>query len=121
LETLSDCFPNLVRPDGEAAFWPIDLTHLLSQLAELTSGNHATVKSELSQVCRIRLEKYPESDPDLIAQDVETVLRRHLFRNSERAGKMTAREYQKAEPRLGISHCHRACKRGNVLSTWVTM
>ena len=94
------CLPYLVKPEGEAAFWPVDIVHLLAQLAELTSGDHATVKPELSQVCRNRLSKYPESDPDLIAQDVETVLRKRQFMKSKSAQKMAQREYAKAVPRL---------------------
>jgi hypothetical protein len=87
-------------PDGEAASWPLDLVHHLAELSEISSDELDTVQHELSTVLRLRLERYPNSSPELIVQDVETVLARYHFSNSRKAQKMADDEFNRALPRL---------------------
>jgi hypothetical protein len=85
LQSANSCLPPLLRPDGEAASWPLDLVHHLAELSEISSDELDTVQHELSTVLCLRLETHPNSSPELIVQDVETVLARYHFSNSRKA------------------------------------
>jgi hypothetical protein len=100
LQSPNSCLPHLLRPDGEAASWPLDLVHHLAELSEISSNEHAIVQDELLKVLRLRLKRYPNSAPELIVQDVQTVLARCYFRNSRKAQKMAEDDFQRALPRL---------------------
>jgi hypothetical protein len=92
LYSASACLPRLVAPDGEAHTWPAAIVHHLAELSEITHDDHATAIRDLLRVRELRLKLYPESDPDLSVQDIQTVYRRHdyMLRNgvtgSERHG-----------------------------------
>jgi hypothetical protein len=79
LRSATHCLSRMIAPAGEAGSWPPDLVHQLAHLARNTRHEHANAMHALLQVWRLRLARYPNSNPDVIAKDVETVCTRMKF------------------------------------------
>lgn len=104
LRSATRCVPRLVAPDGEAETWSPKFVFLLADLARCTfeASRRKTAKQELLKVWRLRLRRYPGSNPDLIAQDVKTVLTRHVFLGREWSDTWPEGAYEAAIPRTDI-------------------
>jgi hypothetical protein len=85
LDNIHDCWklrsaacyiPRMIAPDGGAETWPPDLIRQLARLARNMHNEYKIVRRALLEFWHLRLARYPESNPDLIAQDVETVYKR---------------------------------------------
>ncbi|KAH7381480.1 hypothetical protein DE146DRAFT_773238 [Phaeosphaeria sp. MPI-PUGE-AT-0046c] len=100
LKSANDCLPHILRPDGEVDTWPPDLVHRLAQLACTTRNKRTSAVRELLQVWQLRLRRYPESNPDLCASDVEFVNKRRGLENAARRNKWTQEEREANIPRL---------------------
>ncbi|KAF1911963.1 hypothetical protein BDU57DRAFT_532901 [Ampelomyces quisqualis] len=100
LESARHCLPQLIRPDGGAQSWPPDLLARLAQLSLATQHDHTAVVRELLRVWHLRLGRYPESDPDLCTQDVETVYKRRVFLSRASSVDQRKEKYESSIPRL---------------------
>jgi hypothetical protein len=100
LRSPTQCLPHLMRPSEKVEIWSPDMLNYLARLSLVTSDDHATAVRELRQVWHLRLGKYPESDPDLSAQDVQTVYnRRRFLKRASREG-WEREDYEPYIPRL---------------------
>jgi hypothetical protein len=102
LKSPMQCLPHLMRPYGKAETWSPDMLYHLARLSLATSDDQATAVRELRQVWHLRLGKYPESNPDLCAQDVETVYKRRRFMNRAAHQEWEWGEYEPYIPRLDV-------------------
>lgn len=94
--------PMLIRREEEVTAWPLDLVHALTELSTAARNDRKTAQDHLVQMWHIRLGKYPTSDLNMIAQDVETVLARHRYMSSKKAQKMSRIDYLKYMPKLDV-------------------
>lgn len=76
LGSATDCLPALLRSDGEANTWSAELVQRLAQLAFTTCNERTDAFRDLKQVWHLRLRRFPESSPDLLATDVHFVNKR---------------------------------------------
>jgi hypothetical protein len=102
LNSPTQCLPHLMRPYGKAETWSPDMLYHIARLSLATSDDHATAVRELRQVWHLRLGKYPGSDPDLSAQDVETVYKRRRFMNRAAHQEWEWEEYEPYISRLDV-------------------
>jgi hypothetical protein len=79
LRSVTWCLPRMIAPDSGAETWPPDLICQLVRLARNMHNEYKIIRCTLLEVWHLRLARYPESNPDLIAQDVETVYKRMKF------------------------------------------
>jgi hypothetical protein len=92
----------MIAPAGEADTWPPDLIHQLARLAKNTRDKYAIAMHALLQVWRLPLARYPESDPDVIARDVETVCTRMVFLKKYGILRRKGDYLEVAAPRLDV-------------------
>ena len=76
LESATECLPHLLRSEGEADTWSPDLVHHLAQFAITTRNERADAVKDLLEIWQLRLRRFPESNPDICATNVEFVNRR---------------------------------------------
>jgi len=79
LQSATKCIPRMISPEGEGHHWQQDLVCELMEVARTTPDKRKAVIRDLVHVWRLRLRRYPESAPYLLAQDVAPVLKRHVF------------------------------------------
>ena len=79
LQSATKCIPRMISPGGTAQHWHEYLVHNLGNVARITQETREAVVRDLVHVWRLRLRRYPESAPFLLAQDVAPVLKRHIF------------------------------------------
>jgi hypothetical protein len=100
LRSATHCLPHMIAPEGEAKIWPPDLLSELARLATNVPDNYAVARRALLEVWHLRLARFPESNPDLIAQDVETVTKRMVFLKRNGLLKRNNGELKKAASKL---------------------
>jgi hypothetical protein len=102
LQSATTYIPRFLAPDGEAEIWPRQLLRQIAELAMVSKAKRNPAVRDILEVCRLRLRRFPESDPNLLPQDVRPVLSRH---NHLREWEKTDRlynEYKCKLPKLNV-------------------
>jgi hypothetical protein len=76
LSSATRCLNGVIKPDGPAKDWPAGLVRSLSELSNITRGDHAAVERELRQACQVRVRVAINTDRNLLVQDLTTVHKR---------------------------------------------
>jgi hypothetical protein len=100
LQSATQCLSGMIASAGEAGTWPPVLIHQLARLARNTQDKYAIAMHALMHVRRLRLVRYPESNPDVIAQDVKIVYKRMAFLRKHNILDGRDKHLEVAAPRL---------------------
>ena len=92
LSTATKCLSGVIKPDGKAEEWPTALVHSLSELSNITRGDHAAVEREFRQVREARMRNTTNTDPNLLVRDIKTIHKRRDIANRQQHADPTGTE-----------------------------